>query len=193
MARPRFILASASPRRLQLLQQIGLAPDEVIAANIDETPHKAEQAAEHAVRLAAEKAALVASSHPDAVVLAADTVVVCGHHILPKADDEQTAIRCLKKLQGKRHRVFTAVCIQQGKRRKQALEETKLRMKTLSDTDIAFYIDTKEWRGKAGGYAIQGIAESFIPWISGSYSNVVGLPMARVSLLLASFGIKAGR
>lgn len=192
MSKPHFILASASPRRLQLLQQIGLSPTEVVAADIDETPAKSEAPMAYAKRMAQEKAAIVAAKHPESVVLAADTVVVCGHKILPKADDEATAKKCLKQLSGRRHRVFTAVCVQQGVRKRQVVVETKLRMVRLSDAEIASYIASGQWQGKAGGYGIQGIAERFIPWIGGSYSNVVGLPLAQVSSMLASFGIRAG-
>ncbi len=189
MARPVFILASASPRRLQLLQQVGLVPDKTIPADIDETPLKSETPAAYAQRVACGKAQLVANAHPDAVVLAADTVVATGRRILPKAEDEQTARKCLQKLSGRRHRVYTAVAVShQGKLREEVVM-TQVKFARLSAKEIDAYIATGEWQGKAGGYAIQGRAESFIPWINGSYSNVVGLPLAETCHMLAQTGV----
>ena len=185
----RLILASASPRRLQLLKQIGITPDEIIPADIDETPRKAELPALYAQRVAEEKATLVAQSHPDAIILAADTVVACGRRILPKAEDEATAGKCLALLSGRRHRVYTAVCMIAGGKTHTRLVHTHVRFSRLSKEDIAAYIASGEWRGKAGGYAIQGVAEMFIPWINGSFSNVVGLPLAETSQMLKRAGI----
>lgn len=187
MPHPRFVLASASPRRLQLLQQIGLIADQVTAADIDETPRKGELPDKYALRVAGEKAASVAEKHPDSVILAADTVVACGRRILPKAEDEKTARQCLELLSGRRHRVYTAVCVSTHS----TVVMTQVRFNRLSSKDIAHYIASGEWHGKAGGYAIQGLAEAFIPWIGGSYSNVVGLPLAETRKLLAAAGVAA--
>jgi septum formation protein len=214
---PSFILASASPRRLALLKQVGLTPDRVVAADIDETPRKGELPGIYALRVAGEKAQAVAALHGDALVLAADTVVACGRRILPKAEDEKTAKQCLALLSGRRHRVYTAVCVvspPSGERvgggqagtgeqggphpgpspvgegmRRSVVVMTQVRFSRLSDRETAHYIASGEWRGKAGGYAIQGLAEAFIPWIGGSFSNVVGLPLAETCRLLAAAGI----
>ncbi len=186
-----LILASASPRRLALLKQIGLAPDKIIPADIDETPLKDETPREHAARVAKEKACVVAAQFPDDVILAADTVVACGRRILPKAEEEKTARKCLKMLSGRRHRVYTAVCVHSGGKTHERLVMTQVRFARLTDKQIDAYIASGEWQGKAGGYAIQGSAEAFIPWIAGSYSNVVGLPLQETSLMLAQAGIKA--
>ncbi|NBO19881.1 MAG: septum formation protein Maf [Proteobacteria bacterium] len=192
MSRPRLILASASPRRVQLLAQAGLAPDAVIPAHTDETPLHAEQPMAYAARVAAAKAAAIAAQHPDAVVLAADTVVACGRRILPKAETPQQARQCLQLLSGRRHRVYTAICVQSRAQIRQAIVLTQVKCRRLSDAEREAYIATHEWEGKAGGYGIQGRAEAFIPWINGSYSNVVGLPIAETCQLLAQFGIVAG-
>lgn len=185
-----FILASASPRRLELLKRGGLVPDRIVPAGIDETPRKGELPAAHAKRLARDKAEKIASQHPDAVVLAADTVVSCGRRTLPKAEDEESARECLHLLSGRRHRVTTAICVMQGKRVLSREVVTRVRMKKLTKAEIDAYVASGEWQGKAGGYAIQERADAFIPWISGSYSNVVGLPLAETSTMLASFGIR---
>ncbi len=188
-----FILASASPRRLQLLQQVGLTPDEIIPADLDESPLKGELPDKYALRVAQEKAALVAAKHPQSIVLAADTVVAAGRRILPKAEDEKTARKCLQLLSGRRHRVYTAVCvIAKGGKRSSKLVMTQVRFNRLSEKDIERYIASGEWQGKAGGYAIQGKAEEFIPWINGSYSNVVGLPLAETLHLLEQAGLRRG-
>lgn len=201
-----FILASASPRRLQLLKQAGITPDKMIAADIDETPRKAELPQHYALRMAQEKAAAVAAHNPGAVVLAADTVVAAGRRILPKAEDEKTARKCLGLLSGRRHRVYTAVCViapsltlpLEGEgsnkiasgRVVSRLEMTQVKFKRLTSKDIDAYLQSGEWQGKAGGYAIQGLAETFIPWINGSYSNVVGLPLEKTCAMLARLNIK---
>ena len=184
-----FILASASPRRLQLLQQIGLTPADIIHPEINETPLKAEQPDKYALRCAEAKAAAIAANHPNAVVLAADTVVAVGQRILPKAEDEKTARQCLELLSGRRHRVYTAICVAGGNSRRTKLVLTQIKFSRLSAKDIDAYIASGEWQGKAGGYAIQGKAEAFIPWISGSYSNVVGLPLAETAAMLAHYKI----
>lgn len=183
-----LILASASPRRLALLGQIGIVPEQVVPADIDETPLKKELPAIYAARLAREKAWVAAAAHPGKIILAADTVVACGRRIFPKAEEARTAVMCLRHLSGRRHRVYTAVCIIKDGREYEATSLTQLRMDRLSDKQIAEYIVSEEWRGKAGGYAIQGYAEAFIPWISGSYSGVVGLPLRETLRLLARVG-----
>lgn len=190
--RPDLILASASPRRLELLRQIGIEPDAVIAPALDETPRSLELPVAHARRLASEKADAIAAAKPDAIVLAADTVVACGRRILPKAETEFDAARCLALLSGRRHRVITAVAIRApGGRKAERVVITRVQMSRLNAAEQQAYLASGEWRGKAGGYAIQGRAQGFIPWINGSYSNVVGLPLAETAALLASLGIVA--
>jgi septum formation protein len=182
-----FILASASPRRLDLLKQVGLAPAECVPADIDETPHKNELPRGLAVRLAREKATAIAATHPDALVLAADTVVGCGRRILPKAETPAEAEACLALLSGRRHRVYTGMALVQpdGTLREKLVQST-VTFKTLSSQERKTYFDSGEWKGKAGGYAIQGLAAAFIQALQGSYSNVVGLPLFEVVSLLAS-------
>ncbi len=176
-ALPLLILASASPRRLALLDQIGIHPHLVIAPDIDESVLPHEQPLDYAKRVALAKAQAVFAHYPDARVLAADTVVSCGRRVLPKACDEHTAHHCLWRLSGKRHRVITAVALLQGDRVKLKAVTTIVRFARLTQADIDWYIATGEWEGKAGGYAIQGAAQSFIAFISGSVSNVIGLPL----------------
>lgn len=189
--RPRLVLASASPRRRALLAQIGIIPDIVDPAAIDETPRGGEIPSNHAKRLALAKAAAVALRWPDEVVLAADTVVVCGRRILPKADDIVTARQCLERLSGRRHRVIGGVCVRTATgRHLQRLVTTAVAFKRLSESEIDSYLASEEWRGKAGGYAIQGLAAAYISWISGSYSNVVGLPLYETRALLVSLGFR---
>jgi septum formation protein len=185
-----FILASASPRRLQLLKQAGLIPASVAPADIDETPLKNEIPTLYAARIASAKAQKVANENPDAIILAADTVVALGRRILPKAEDEKTATQCLKRLNGRRHRVLSGVTVITNGKARHILVTTHVKLSRLTPKEIAAYVATNEWHGKAGGYAIQGIAETFIPFISGSYSNVVGLPLAETCKLLAYAGIK---
>ena len=187
-----LVLASASPRRLDLLRQIGIAPDAVDPADIDETPARGELPPGHVVRLAGEKAAAVAPRHPGAFILAADTVVACGRRILPKAEDEPTARACLALLSGRRHRVYGGVVlIAPDGRRGVRRVVSQVAFKRLSDAEIAAYLAGGEWRGKAGGYAIQGRAAALIGWIGGSYSNVVGLPLFETAQLLAGYGYRA--
>ncbi len=187
---PRLILASASPRRLDLLRQIGIAPDAVDPASLDETPLRDELPRDYARRLAEAKAALVAQRHRGALVLGADTVVACGRRILPKAEDAATARRCLELLSGRRHRVLGGVCaIAADGRRRLRLVTTVLRFKRLTAAEIDAYIAGGEWHGKAGGYAIQGRAALFVGFLSGSYSNVVGLPLFETAALLAASGL----
>ena len=188
-SRPRLVLASASPRRLELLAQLGLKPDAIDPADIDELPLKDEKPAAHARRLAMAKAAAVAARWPGAVVIGADTVVACGRRILPKADNRETARACLTLLSGRRHLVIGGLClIAADGRRATRVVTTRVAMRRLSPADLEAYLDGGEWRGKAGGYAIQGRAAGFIPWINGSYSNVVGLPLCETRALLAGLG-----
>lgn len=181
-----FILASASPRRMELLKQVGLVPAQVIHPEIDETPLKAELPAKYALRCALEKAQVVARAHPNAIILAADTVVALGRRILPKAEAEAQAKQCLELLSGRRHSVYTGVAVVDARGVHTRMVETAVRFKRLSAEEMRAYITSGEWRGKAGGYAIQGKAAAFIPWINGSFDNVVGLPLAEVVGLLRS-------
>jgi septum formation protein len=186
-----LVLASASPRRLDLLRQIGVEPDIVDPADIDEAPAKGELPAPHVLRLAAAKARAVAPLHPGAFVLAADTVVACGRRILPKAEDVATASACLTMLSGRRHRVHGGVVLIAPDRRVVLRRVvSQVAIKRLSDAEIAGYLESREWYGKAGGYAIQGRAAAFVAWISGSYSNVVGLPLFETAQLLAGLGYR---
>ena len=185
----RLILASASPRRIDLLARIGVAPDAVIPADIDESVPKGELPAEHALRLAREKALAVADQEPDALVLAADTVVAVGRRILPKVEDEATLRACMKLLSGRRHRVMTVVALAgpDGAMRERVVT-TMIAMKRLSAEEIDHYAAHGEWRSKAGGYALQGYGEVYVRHIAGSYSNVVGLPLAETRHLLKAAG-----
>lgn len=179
--RTNLILASASPRRLDLLAQIGVVPKAVVPADIDETPLEAERPKAHAERLAREKAAKVSETQTGELILAADTVVACGHRILPKAENEATARKCLQMLSGRRHRVISGISIilPNGKQHTKSVTTT-VSFKRLSPQDIDGYIDSGEWHGKAGGYAIQGLGATFVRNIAGSYSSVVGLPLFEV-------------
>lgn len=185
----KLILASASPRRLALLAQIGIVPAAVRAADLDETPLKNELPRAHAIRLAREKAESIASGEAGTFILAADTVVACGRRILPKAETVTQARECLALLSGRAHRVYTAVALigPDGKLRER-LSETRVTFKRLSDTELNVYLAGGEWQGKAGGYAIQGQAATFIRALNGSYSGVVGLPLFEVNALLTSAG-----
>ncbi len=192
---PALILASGSPRRLQLLEQIGLVPDAVIPAEIDEQPRKGEKARVLCQRLAIEKAEAAgkAAKHDarlkSGFILAADTVVAVGSRILPKAELVEEAEDCLRLLSGRGHRVFTAIAVltPKGSIRCRVVE-TRLRFKRLSRADIQHYLASNEWHGKAGGYAIQGLAGSFVIKLAGSYSAVVGLPLYETSVLLGGEG-----
>ena len=185
----RLVLASASPRRLELLRQIGIEPDVVDPAHVDEQALVRELPAEHARRIAAAKADAVAARHDRAFVLAADTVVACGRRILPKAETEETARRCLALLSGRRHRVIGAVAlIGPSGRRGRRTVSTAVAFKRLTPSEIEGYVASREWQGKAGGYAIQGRAAIFVASINGSYSNVVGLPLFETHALLSGMG-----
>lgn len=192
-AKHRFILASASPRRLDLLGQIGVVPDDVIAADVDETPMARELPGPMARRLAVIKAQAVANLHPDALVLAADTVVACGRRALGKPADEREAERFLRLLSGRRHRVYGGVAlIVPGGETYTRLVMTTVQMKRLSPPEITGYLASGEWQGKAGSYGIQGRAGAFVKRINGSYPNVVGLPLLEVADLLRAHGVIGG-
>jgi len=189
------VLASASPRRLQLLERVGLTPDLLNPSDVDELPHKRETPRALSIRLAKEKALraiempLVKELGPNAFVLAADTVVGLGRRILPKAETLEQARDCLSLLSGRSHWVYSTVClIAPGKKLSTRCVETKLRFKRLSREDIDSYIASNEWRGKAGGYAIQGRAEAFVRLLTGSHSAVIGLPLYETVHLLEGAG-----
>ncbi|MFM9853640.1 MAG: Maf family protein [Sphingomonadaceae bacterium] len=190
---PVLILASASPRRLDLLARIGVVPDLVEPADIDESAHKGELPAPYAARMAAEKAAPVAARHPGDYVLAADTVVSVGRRILPKADSEAQARACLSLISGRRHRVHSAVAlIDADGVARHRLSTSIVIFKRLSSAEIDAYIHSGDWQGKAGGYAIQGRAEAFVRTLIGSHSGVVGLPLFETRSLLVSAGLING-
>lgn len=187
----RLILASASPRRVELLAQLGLVPDLIRPAEIDEAPRPGEAVRAYALRMASEKAAAV-EALPGEIVLAADTVVSAGRRILGKPADADEATAFLRLLSGRRHRVGTAVAVRHGGREALKLVESVVRFRPLSPADIAAYVASGEWMGKAGGYAIQGRAASFAPWIQGSFSGIVGLPLAETAAMLAAAGVRKG-
>jgi len=186
---PTLVLASASPRRLDLLRQIGIVPDHVDPAEIDEAPLPRELPAAHVMRLARAKAEAARPRHPDAFILAADTVVACGRRILGKPEDAAAARACLTLLSGRRHRVYGVVAVIDPRGRIATRRVvSQVAFKRLSDRELAAYLSTGEWRDKAGGYAIQGHAATLVSWMQGSYSNVVGLPLFETAQLLAGLG-----
>jgi septum formation protein len=188
-----LILASASPRRVALLARLGITPAAIDPADIDETPFKAERPGAHAIRLAQTKAERVASRHPGQFVLAADTVVAVGARILPKAEDEKTARACLALMSGRRHHVITAVALvcPDGRLRESRSESTVI-FHRLTAAAIDTLIKAEDWQGKAGGYALQGAAEAHVRWMAGSWSGIVGLPLAQTRQLLASAAYPLG-
>jgi septum formation protein len=195
LSRPKLVLASGSPRRVSLMNQAGIEPDALRPADIDETPQRGELPRVCANRLAHGKAAAaLAAISPDddvygAFILAADTVVAVGRRILPKPELRDEAAQCLRFLSGRSHRVYTALCLVTPKQKyRQRVVETRVRFKRLSKEDIDSYLGSGEWRGKAGGYAVQGLAGTFIVKMVGSYSNVVGLPLYETVALLAGEG-----
>ncbi len=193
-AAPRFVLASMSRRRLELLRRIGLEPDIVESADSDEVALPRELPRDLAARLARVKARVVAARHAGAIVLGADTVVACGRRALPKANDPDAARRCLKRLSGRRHVVYSGVCAVDAEGRDhRRLVRTVVRFKRLDRSEIEAYVASGEWRGKAGGYAIQGRAGALVRSINGSYSGVVGLPLCETAALLAGLGVRPGR
>ena len=184
-----LVLASASPRRRELLAQIGITADTIDPQVIDETPLPHERAPDLVRRLATAKAQAAAVAHGHAYILAADTIVAVGRRILPKAEDLEVARRFLKLLSGRRHQVLGGVAVlAPGGRRATRVVATRVRFKRLSDDEITAYLASDEWRDKAGAYAIQGRAAAFIPWINGSYSNVVGLALAETRAMLKGLG-----
>lgn len=189
-ARPRLVLGSASPRRLELLAQIGIRPDALRSADIDETPRKNEVARDYVRRMAAEKAAAI-QTDPDDVLLTADTTVAVGRRILGKPADRAEAAAFMRLMSGRRHLVLTALALRHGERTRLRLVETRVRMRPIEPAALERYLDIGDWQGKAGAYAIQGAAAAFIPWIEGSFSAVVGLPLAETAAMLAAEGIFA--
>ncbi len=193
MIESSLILASSSPRRLDLLRQIGVEPARIETPSIDETPAERELPRDHARRLATDKRDAVAArlGQTESYVLAADTVVACGRRILPKAEDADTAERCLRLLSGRRHRVYTGVAVSAPDGRANAcVVMTTVTLKRLGSEQLMHYLQCGEWQGKAGGYGIQGRAEAFVTGINGSYSNVVGLPLQASADLLRGLGFR---
>lgn len=190
-APPRLILGSASPRRLELLAQIGLRPDALRPADIDETPQKAETPRDYVRRMALEKAEAIPLAEDEAL-LTADTTVAVGRRILGKPADRDEAAAFMRLMSGRRHRVLTAIALRHGDRSRLRLVETQVRMRPIDAAALDAYLDAGDWQGKAGGYAIQGAAAAFIPWIQGSFSAVVGLPLSETAAMLAAIGITGG-
>ena len=188
----KFILGSGSPRRRELLAQLGIVPDAVLPPDIDEDPRKAELPRPYCLRLAREKAMAVVADLDD-IVLTADTTVALGRRILGKPRDATEAAEFLLALGGRRHQVITAVAVRRGERVWQRDSVSAVKMKRLSDEELNGYLAGGEWQGKAGGYAIQGAAGAFIPWISGSFTGIVGLPLAETATLLQAAGYPVWR
>ena len=183
-----FILGSGSPRRKELLRQIGIVPDEIRAPDIDETPHSQELPRPYCARMAREKAAAVPCEDDD-VVLCADTTVALGRRILGKPEDVAEAERFLRLMSGRRHKVITAICVRRGEQIWERDVQSIVRRKPLADTEVKGYLATGDWKGKAGGYGIQGPASALIPWISGSFTGIVGLPLAETAGVLQAAGV----
>lgn len=183
----KFILGSGSPRRKELLAQIGVLADDIRAPDIDESPHKAELPRPYCARMAREKVAAVHAEFDD-IVLCADTTVALGRRILGKPEDRVEAGKFLRALSGRRHKVITAVAVKRGDTLWERNVVSTVRMKVLSDEEVTAYLDTGDWQGKAGGYGIQGPAGVLIPWISGSFTGIVGLPLAETANLLRAAG-----
>lgn len=184
-----FVLGSGSPRRLELLGQLGIVPDDIRAPDIDEDPVPGELPRPYCARMAREKAAVVTAG-PDDIVLCADTTVALGRRILGKPADVAEAEAFLRLMSGRRHRVITAVAVRKGAQTWAKDVVSTVRMKALSDAEIKGYLATNDWQGKAGGYGIQGPAGALIPWISGSFTGIVGLPLAETAALLQAAGMK---
>ncbi|MDQ2091184.1 Maf family protein [Marimonas arenosa] len=187
MKKPRLILGSGSPRRRELLATIGVVADDIRPPEIDETPRKGELPRPYCARIATEKVGAVPAD-PDDIVLCADTTVALGRRILGKPGDDAEARAFLKAMSGRRHRVITAVAVKRGDRIWERDVVTTVKMKTLSDQELEAYLASGDWRGKAGGYGIQGMAGALIPWIQGSFTAVVGLPLAETAGLLQAAG-----
>ena len=188
----KFILGSGSPRRRELLAQLGIVPDAILAPDIDENPRKAELPRLYCTRLAREKAMAVQAG-PDDIILTADTTVALGRRILGKPRDAGEAAAFLTALGGRRHQVITAVAVRRGERLWTRDSVSAVKMKRLSDAELNAYLAGNEWQGKAGAYAIQGAAGAFIPWISGSFTGIVGLPLAETAALLVAAGYNLWR
>lgn len=187
-SRPKLVLGSASPRRLELLSQIGITPDFLRPADIDETPRKAEKPRDYVCRMAIDKASALQIS-PGEVLLTADTTVSVGTRILGKPADRDEAAKFMRLMSGRRHRVLTAIALRHDGQIRHRLVETLVRMRPLSEAELAAYLDVGDWQGKAGAYAIQGAAAAYIPWIQGSFSAVVGLPLSETAAMLSAVGI----
>ena len=186
-----FILASSSQRRLELLRQIGIKPNLILSPNINEEILCKELPLKYVKRMSLEKNRVFQQKYPQSIILTADTVVSVGRRILPKTTDVNLAEECLKLISGRRHKVFTSFTLYSpNSSLKTKTIQSIIKFKRLHPNEISYYLDTKEWKGKAGGYAIQGIAASFVNFISGSYSNVVGLPLAEIYSVLISIGYK---
>lgn len=183
----RLILGSASPRRRELLAQLGVLPDAILPPDIDEEPRRGELPRPYCARIASEKAAAVQAG-PEDIVLCADTTVALGRRIMGKPADAGEAAAFLLALGGRRHQVITAVAVRRGERLWTREVVSAVKMKRLSDVELNAYLDSNEWQGKAGGYGIQGLASAFIPWISGSFTGIVGLPLAETAAMLATAG-----
>lgn len=187
----KLILASSSPRRVDLLAQIGIVPDEIIPADIDETPLKGELPQDLCVRLAKGKAQKIADQHPGAIIIGADSVVACGRRVIDKTTNADEAREALKQLSGRRHKVHGGLCVidANGTARTRHCETT-VSFTRLSPADIDTYIASGDWDGKAGGYAIQGLASTYVKFISGSYSNIIGLSLYDIARMLETAGYK---
>lgn len=191
MTKIKFILASSSPQRKKLLETIGIIPDDIVPANIDETPKKNEKPKDFALRMSKEKALSVAKNNLNGFILSGDTIVAAGRRIIGKPSSKNEAEKILKLLSGRRHRVLSAfTLIKPDCSEITKVVVSKVKFSRLSDKEINEYLDTNEWQGKAGGYAIQGRASAFVPWISGSYTGVMGFPMNEIKNVLESSGWK---
>ena len=191
MKTSKLILASSSPQRLSLLKTIGIEPDEVVAANIEEIPYKKEKPKDFVIRMSKEKAFDVSKENSNSFILSGDTIVAAGKRIIGKPSDRNEAKEILSLLSGRRHRVLSAfTLIKPNLEEITKLVTSKVKFSRLSENDLNEYLDTEEWRGKAGGYAIQSRASSFVPWISGSYTGVMGFPINEVKNVLISSGWK---
>jgi len=188
----RLILGSASPRRKELLAQLGITPDAILPPDIDEDPRRGELPRPYAARLAREKA-LAVTAGPDDIVLCADTTVALGRRILGKPADAGEAAAFLTALGGRRHQVITAIAVRRGETILSRESESAVKMKRLSDAELNAYLASGEWQAKAGGYGIQGLAGAFIPWISGSFTGIMGLPVAETAALLTAIGYPVWR
>ena len=186
-----FILASGSPRRSDLLEQLGIKPDLILSPDIDESTEAKELPLTYVKRIALKKNIVFRNKYPNSIILSADTIVSTGRFILPKADNIVMAEMCLRKLSGRRHKVYTSFVLSEPNNiSKTKTVQSIVKFKRLDEKEISYYLSSNEWQGKAGGYAIQGFASSFINFISGSYSNIVGLPLAELYRMLISIGYK---